>query len=245
MDKLLSNLWEWNQPQLLSLVVTLLICLILSLTTYIMIKKYSQPDKAPKGFVLIMEGYVQAIDSMYNESTGGKMPSARIYILGLATFLLIGNLLGLIGLEPVVTSYSVPFTLALISWLGIYVVGLLYQRFRFFKRYLNPIESIGQFAPLISLSFRIFGNIIGGSTILFLIYYFFGWIWTLLPGQANNAWYLFAVPITPILHMYFDMFGAVIQALVFTTLTTIYWSRETEEETKKSKKILKTQTNTY
>lgn len=46
----------------------------------------------------------------------------------------------------------------------------------FFKKFANPVELIGQFAPLISLSFRLFGNMIGGATLMYLIYAVTGFI---------------------------------------------------------------------
>ncbi|EGV00442.1 F0F1 ATP synthase subunit A [Mycoplasmopsis columbina] len=251
MDKIKEALWNWAHPQLFSLFITVLICFILALAVFIQIKRSSKPDKAPGAFLLIVEGYIGYIDQSFDEATEGKIRKTRVYIFALATFLLVGNLLGLIGLEPVVTSYSVPFTLALITWIGIYVVGLLYQKWRFFKKYINPIESIGQFAPLISLSFRIFGNIIGGSSILFLAYYVFGYLWTLIPGQENNMWFFFAPIFTSFLHLYFDVFGAFIQALIFTTLTVIYWTGEADSVVKKKKnkqkniETIATQANIY
>lgn len=220
---------NWNQKQLLSLIVVVLICLIVSLIVYIKLKHNFKKDKAPKGIVFVMEGYVNYVDDLYDNTSDGKLPKMKFYIFGLATFLFVGNLLGLIGLEPIATSYSVALTCGLITFIGIYVIGFIYQKFRFFKRYINPIEIIGQFSPLISITFRIFGNLIGGGLILFLIYYFFGWVWTKIPGQTT-AWPLLAPLVTPFLHMYFDIFSVFIQTLVFCSLTTIWWSREVEDD---------------
>ncbi|ADR25031.1 F0F1 ATP synthase subunit A [Mycoplasmopsis bovis] len=225
---------DWNQKQLLSLIVVVLICLIFSLYVFIKIKKYAKEDKAPSGIILAMEGYVNYIDNVYDDNTDRKIPKARFYVFGLATFLLLGNLLGLIGLEPVTTSYSIALTFGLMSWLGIYVTGLIYQKWRFFARYKNPIEIIGQFSPLISISFRIFGNIIGGSIIMVMIYSLFGYIWTkMIPNSPPLP--LLAVIFTPVLHLYFDVFSAFIQALVFCSLTTIWWAQEAEIEEKNVK----------
>ncbi|MBZ4195611.1 F0F1 ATP synthase subunit A [Mycoplasma tauri] len=216
---------DWNQKQLLSLIFVVLVCLIISLIVYVKIKKDARPDKAPSGFILIMEGYVNYIDHSFDDSTDYKIPKARFYIFGLATFLFLGNILGMIGLEPITSSYSVAIALALVTWLGIYITALIYQKWRFIGRYKNPIEIVGQFSPLISASFRIFGNIIGGGTIVFMLYYFCGYLWTLIiPG--SEAWPLLAVIFTPFLHIYFDLFSAFIQALVFCSLTTIWWSQE-------------------
>ncbi|WP_406617525.1 F0F1 ATP synthase subunit A [Mycoplasmopsis adleri] len=246
-DIVKHEFWVWNQKQLLSLILIVLICLIVSLIVFIKIKKEARKDKAPKGLLFVMEGYVNYIDNAYDDNTDTKLPKARFYVFGLATFLFVGNLLGLIGFEPVTTSYSVALTCGLITFLGIYVIGFMYQKWRFFKRYINPIEIIGQFSPLISISFRIFGNIIGGAVIIYLIYYVFGFVWVKMTGQPNfdyavthnQAWPLLAPLITPFLHMYFDMFSAFIQALVFCSLTTIWWAQEVEVDEKEVKEANK------
>ncbi|UUD35010.1 F0F1 ATP synthase subunit A [Mycoplasmopsis caviae] len=232
MNTLTQNLWKWNMEQMFSLFVLVILIFIVSLTTFILIKKTAQPNKAPIGFLIVMEGYVNFLDSSFDENTEGALPKAKFYIFALFTFLLLGNLLGLFGLKPIATNYSITFSLAFISFAGIYVVGLLYQKFRFFSRFLSPIEVVGQFAPLISLGFRIFGNITGGGVIVFLTYIFTGWIWTKIPGLPGE-WFFIGSLITPLLHMYFDMFGAIIQALVFCTLTTVYWSKEAETNEEK------------
>ncbi|UWV83037.1 hypothetical protein [Mycoplasmopsis cynos] len=55
-------------------------------------------------------------------------------------------------------------------------------------------------------------------------------------SPSTQSWYFFGLIITPFLHFYFDLFGSVIQALVFSLLTTVYWVMEAES-TKKKKKV--------
>ncbi|MCS4537103.1 F0F1 ATP synthase subunit A [Mycoplasma sp. CSL7475-4] len=241
MKIIIDNIGVWNQAQLLSLIFTILIIFVISLIVFIKIKKHKKINKAPSATQIIAEAYVTGVDNTYDETSSNKLPIARFYIFSLATFLLVGNMLGLIGLEPIATSYSVTFTLAAITFVGIYLVGFWYQRFRFLRRYANPVELIGQFSPLISLSARMFGNITGGAVILASVYYAAGWIWSLIfPGPQL---YFFATIITPWMHMFFDIFGAVIQALIFTVLTTIYWSNEVEIKQKKQNIKQKNKTN--
>lgn len=223
------------QPQLISIFIVTLVLVVFSIFIY---KKVQKQDikKPPKGVLLFVEQYVLSFDNLFTDVTEGKVNKTAPYIFALVTFLIVGNLMGLFGLEPITSSYSVTLTLAVISWLGIFVVGLVYEKLRFFKKYLNPIELISQFAPLISLSFRMFGNIIGGSTIIFLLYYFTGWIWSFIPYIGNLN--LLGVIIAPAFHMYFDVFNGLIQAFVFTLLTMIYWTIEANHVPKeKLKKV--------
>ena len=172
-----------------------------------------------------------SVDNLFEEVTDGEISKPAPYIFSLITFLFVSNTIGIFGLETPSSSYSVTLTLAFISWIGIYVVGIVYQKFSFFRRYLNPTNFISQFAPLISLSFRMFGNIIGGSTIIYLLYYFTGWVWSHIPiiGHLN----LLGIIIAPMFHMYFDIFSGLIQGFVFTLLTMIYWTLQTKPPRKK------------
>ncbi|NQZ65670.1 MAG: F0F1 ATP synthase subunit A [Mycoplasmatales bacterium] len=220
------------QPQIFSTLLVTLILIIFSIVVYRKVKK-QKVNEAPDGVLLFAEQYVVGVDNLFKDVTEEKISKPGPYIFTLLTFLSLGNLMGLIGLEPPSTSYSTTLTLGLISWIGIYVVGLMYKKFRFFKKYLNPVEWIGQFAPLISISFRIFGNMIGGSTVIYLLYYFTGWIWSFIPvvGELNllSSTFMFAF------HLYFDLFDGLIQAFVFSLLTMVYWTLEAEVPVKKVK----------
>ncbi|MGL5617915.1 MAG: F0F1 ATP synthase subunit A [Metamycoplasmataceae bacterium] len=236
MGQLTSNLWDWAQPQLITLIYVVIVISVLSTIVYFKVRKVNQ-DEAPKGIALIAEQYVGIFQSEFNSTTDGKLDRVTPYIFTLITFLLVGNTSAFLAMEPVVTSYSVPLILSIIAWLGIYVFGIIHQRLSFFKKFLNPIELIGQFSPLISISFRIYGNILGGSIMMFLIYYVCSVLWGLIPvvGEIN----LLGMVVAPWFHMYFDIFGALIQSYIFALLTCIYWSTEIEagDEIQEAKKI--------
>lgn len=224
-NKLTENLFVWWQPQLVTLIYITIVLVVIAIVVYFKVQKV-KPDQTSKGIAFLAEQYVGFFDREFYSLSAGKIDRVGPYIFTLVSFLIVGNTAGLIGLEPVVTSYSVALTLGLITWIGIYVFGILYQKLHFFKKFLNPIEWIGQFSPLISISFRIFGNILGGSILMYLIYLATGWLWGLIPvvGQVN----LLAMVIAPWFHIYFDLFGALVQSYVFALLTSIYWSQEVE-----------------
>ncbi|QGZ97667.1 F0F1 ATP synthase subunit A [Mycoplasma sp. NEAQ87857] len=233
-------------PQLISLIVTVIIIFALSLTAYIKVKKV-KPNEAPKGVALIAEAYIGGIESQLDDTFGNNLAKSRVYILTLGTFLLVGNLTTVLGFEPIVTSYSVPFTLALASWLGIFVCGAVYRKWKYLFQLINPLELVGKVSPLISLSFRIYGNIIGGSTVIFMIYALLGYlVGPTIPGSTSGPLVFFAPIITPALHFYFDLFGSTLQAYIFTLLTAVYWLVESgTAEEEKPKKSLLTKVKTY
>jgi F-type H+-transporting ATPase subunit a len=72
---------------------------------------------------------------------------------------------------------------------------------------LTPLNVIGELANPISLSFRLFGNILGGTIIMGLYY--------------NLPWFtLIGIPVA--LHAYFDIFAGVLQAFIFVMLSMTF-----------------------
>lgn len=62
---------------------------------------------------------------------------------------------------------------------------------------------------------------------MYMIYLVTGYLWGLIPiiGDVN----LLGMIVAPWFHIYFDIFGAMVQAYVFALLTGIYWSQEVEK----------------
>lgn len=92
---------------------------------------------------------------------------------------------------------------------------------------MTPMNIVSEIASPISLAFRHFGNVAGGSVLTALIYsalaalnsLFFGWL-----PQAIFAVFppIFQVGIPAFLSIYFDLFSGFVQALVFCLLTMVY-----------------------
>ena len=74
---------------------------------------------------------------------------------------------------------------------------------------LAPINLISEIAVPISLSLRLFANVLSGTVMMALVYGLLGWIATIWPA---------------VLHVYFDSFSGAIQTYVFCMLTMTYIS---------------------
>jgi F-type H+-transporting ATPase subunit a len=78
------------------------------------------------------------------------------------------------------------------------------------------------------MSFRIFGNILSGFILMSLIYFSLGqlssWIFSFLPTGFSSLW--LAPLIAPWFHLYFDLFSALIQTLVFISLSMLFIAQE-------------------
>ncbi len=92
---------------------------------------------------------------------------------------------------------------------------------------MTPMNIVSEIATPVSMAFRHFGNVAGGSVLTALIYSalsaltyaVFGW----LPDVALSYLPpLFQVGIPAVLSVYFDLFSGFVQALVFSLLTMVY-----------------------
>ena len=97
---------------------------------------------------------------------------------------------------------------------------------------------ITMWAPLLSLTLRLFGNALSGFSIMALVYAalealssdIFRPIFGITGGGISGADIIIAPIITPVLHLYFDLFSSFIQTLVFSMLTMIFISQEQVED---------------
>lgn len=223
-----------DYPIVFSLVVVALLAIIISLVVYFKVRNIKEDEAPSSSIVILAEGYYNFVNNTFEEVSEKKLPKAAPLIFSLFTFIVLGNIIQIVGFEGIATSYTIPLFLAFISWIGIYIIGITYQKHRFFLKFVKqPLDLIGQFTPLLTLSLRMFGNIIGGTTMVLLGYQLFGWFGVMLLGEGTRISFfmkfMLAPIFTPFLHLYFDIFGSIIQAYVFMMITTISWTLEVSE----------------
>lgn len=91
---------------------------------------------------------------------------------------------------------------------------------------MTPMNIISEVANPVSMAFRHFGNIAGGSVLTALIYaalaglsgVVIGWI----PNEVISSIPIFQLGIPAFLSIYFDLFSGFVQALVFCMLTMVF-----------------------
>ncbi len=197
-----------------------LVCIFLSIIFIIVGIKADKHDfrKKPKGLLQVAEIYVEFVDNLTKQNMGKANFRFAPYMGALFLLLVVSNLSGLLGFTPPTSDYNVPLGLALITFflteynaikyngIGNYLKG-------FFEPivFLAPLNVLNIFANPVSLSFRLFGNIVGGSIIMGLVYMSF-----------EGIKKFFAPILTSFLHGYFDVFAGLLQAFVFLMLTMIY-----------------------
>jgi len=130
-------------------------------------------------------------------------------------FLVVSNWLGIIPhLHEPTKDLNTPLSLGLMGFVIAHYAGI---RAKGFKNYLKeycapiffmmPLNVIGELAKVVSISFRLFGNIMGGSIIILVVSYL-----------------TYSIVLPPLLNAFFGLFVGTIQAFVFTMLTVVYIS---------------------
>lgn len=198
---------------------------ILSIVVSRKIKKASIEEK-PSGLLHVMEIFVETIESLVKTTMGPTRIGFAPFIGTLALYLACANLFGLLGFTPPTSDYSVTLALAIITtvlihFFGIKTKGIGSYLKGFFEPIplLFPINLLGELATPISLSFRLFGNILSGVIIMSLVY------------SALNSISMFITPfVAPILHAYFDLFSGLIQTFIFIMLTMVNISSSMADE---------------
>ena len=208
------------------LVIILLAFVVFALVANRALKK-ADPYKSPSGLVNVLEMLVEMLDNLTKENMGEKHGwKFSNYIGTLFAFILVCNISGLLGLRAPTADYGTTLGLALITFVLIHYNGFKYQKMRhitdlFHPIVLSPINIIGEFATPLSMSLRLFGNILSGTVMLGLIY-----------GLLPKLLLFFISPIMGVLHAYFDGFSGAIQTYVFCMLTMVFISQnfDTDEE---------------
>ena len=165
------------------------------------------------------------IANLVRETIG---PDGRPYfpfIFSLFLFVLFGNLFGMLPYSFTFTSHIiVTFSLAMVVFLGVTVIALAKHKLHFFSFFmppgvplymaplLIPIEIISYLSRPISLSVRLFANMLAGHTLMKV---FAGFIVSL--GVFGVAPWLFVVALTGL-----EIVIAFLQAFVFAILTCLY-----------------------
>ncbi|MBR1478752.1 MAG: F0F1 ATP synthase subunit A [Lachnospiraceae bacterium] len=212
----------WITTTHICLLIVVLILIGFSIAANIAMKKAKE---IPSGFQNFVEMIVEMLDGMVDGSMGKAAPAFYNYIGTIFIFILFSNISGLLGLRPPTADYGVTLPLGVLTFLIVH-----YNQFKYNKPkdiwadmcsplppwlpIWFPINLISEIAVPISLSLRLFANILSGTAMMALLYGLLKWIALGWPAA---------------LHVYFDLFSGAIQTYVFCMLTMTYISSQRPE----------------
>ncbi|MEG1311700.1 MAG: F0F1 ATP synthase subunit A [Clostridium sp.] len=216
-----------------TVIVSWIIIGILAITSYLLTRNLK---KVPTSKVQIFLEYaVTALSDLVTTTMGEKavkrMPDMIPYIGSLFLFFASSNLIGLLGFRSPTTDVDTTLAWSLITFFMIYYVGIKFNGMAHFKGLIEPsplllpLNLIGELSKPISLTFRPFGNILGGAVIMKLLYDFLASVSTSIPGLSIPIGQLL-IPVP--LHLYFDLFAGLLQSFIFIMLTMVFVGSATE-----------------
>lgn len=195
------------------------------------LKEYD-PLSKPKGIVLLVIMFAEMIDKMVKEKTNERVAKYLTpYIMSVVVYIFMSNIAGLFSLETPTSNYSVTLVLGALTCILIEVYSAKERGPKgYIKSWFEPlapfvlVNILSKISTLLSLSLRLFGNILSGGILMSVIYQMLGSISKMIPfiGQFN----IVGVIIAPVLHFYFDLFSGVMQAYIFITLTISFIGKE-------------------
>lgn len=199
-------------------VCLLIVVLILIVFAVIVNRCLAKAKEEPEGVQNVAEMIVEMLDGMVDKSMGKAAPKFYNYIGTIFIFILFSNISGLLGLRPPTADYGVTLPLGILTFILIHFNTWTHNKPKdIWKDKCSPlppwlpiwlpINIISDVAVPISLSLRLFANVLSGTVMMALVYGLLGWIATGWPAA---------------LHVYFDLFSGAIQTYVFCMLTMTY-----------------------
>lgn len=195
-------------------ICTLIVILSIAILAIIARRSVMKTKDAPSKFATGVELVIGALINFVNGTMGKAGKKYINYVGTLFLFVFLSNISGLFGLRPPTADYGTTLCIALVSFTMIQYAAIRYQKWGYLKGMFDPIflffpiNVISEIATPISLSLRLFGNVLAG-TVMMALYY------GMLP-------ILFKIGIPSALHVYFDLFSGAIQAYVFCMLTMTF-----------------------
>jgi F-type H+-transporting ATPase subunit a len=200
--------WDIPDHVIMVMLVFVISCIVFPLAS----RRISKDNPGPLQHTL--EFLVAGLKDLLNDIIGHG-GEKFLYIIGAFTvFIFVSNIFGLFFfLQPPTSNINTTFALSITAFLYYNYLGLREHGIGYFKHFMGPvwwlaplmflIEMIGNFARILSLGMRLFGNIFGEHTATGI---FMGLIPLVVP------WPMMALGI----------FGAVLQTFVFIMLMMVY-----------------------
>jgi len=181
---------------------------LFSIIVRVALKKFTE---IPHGFQNVIESLVEIFDNFVQSTAGRKLYQIGNWYFMICCFIMASNLVGIVGLRAPTADWSMTFACAFSTFLTIQIMGTKFRKGAYLKSFIEPhflflpLNIIGELSRPVSLSFRLFGNVLAGTIIMTVTY-------ALLPLYLR-------VFLPSALHMYFDLLSGTIQTYIFLVLS--------------------------
>lgn len=168
----------------------------------------------PTGFQNIVEIIVETFDKFAVNTLGEKLSYIAPWFFMVFVFILSSSLFSVFGLRAPTADWATTFALAFASFIIMFFMGLKHRKGAYLKSFFEPhfiffpLNLIGELAKPVSLSFRLFGNVLSGTIILTLYY------------GLTPLFVQFGIP--SLLHAFFDVVFGALQTYIFVIISLMY-----------------------
>lgn len=192
-----------------SVVVTWIIMAVIMIVSLIMVRNLKVRNIS--GRQAAVESAFSFVYNFFLDLLGEEGKAYIPYMITVIVYLLISNMIGLLGFKPPTKDLNVTASLAVMSIVLVEAAGIRKKGVKgWIRGFAEPLPAVAPINVLeifirpLSLCMRLFGNIMGATVVMALIK-------NLLP---------LIVPLP--FSGYFDIFDGAIQAYVFVFLTSLY-----------------------
>ncbi len=207
----IGDLEIWITETIVNTWIIMGVLIILAVIARIGLKNYKA---VPSGLQNVTEAVVESFDKFATGALSPKLSYVSPWFFSTFLFILFSALSSVIGLRAPTADWATTFALALVSFFLMVFLGIKHRKGDYGRDLLVPhpvflpVNLIGELAKPVSLSFRLFGNMLSG-TILLALYY------GLTPILAH-------IGIPAILHGIFDVAFGALQTYIFVIISMMY-----------------------
>lgn len=217
----LTRVWEWSVNvggyhlvfNAMTIVMTLIVMSVLIAFAFYATHKSRY---VPSACQMVAEIFVQTFWNLTKDALDEDM--AKKYfplICSLFMFLLLCNWIGILPhMNEPTKDLNTTLGLGIMGFFIAHYAGIRTKGFWIYAKeyfqpvfFMMPLNVIGELAKVISISFRLYGNIMGGSIIILVVTHL-----------------VYGLVLPPFLYGFFGLFVGTVQAFVFTMLTLVYIS---------------------
>lgn len=202
----------WITETIVNTWIVMGVLIVLAIVVRLLMAK---ADVIPKGFQNVVEMLVEMFDNFITNTVGSTLNFIAPWFFTVAAFLVTSALISILGFRAPTADWTTTFALSVCTFVLMVLLGLKYSGPKaYFQSLLVPawpflpVNIFGEIAKPISLSFRLFGNMLSG-TIIIAMYT------SLLPKWASIG-----VPV--LLYLVFDIFFGLLQAYIFVIISLSY-----------------------
>ncbi len=215
----IDNIWVWNiggveiwiTETIFNTWIIMAVLILVAIIARIKLRKFNE---VPSGFQNGIEAVIETFDNFAGDSLGEKVSYMAPWFFSVFMLLLSAALFSVFGLRAPTADFATTFALAFCTFVLMLALGIRHRRGEYLKSFFSPhfvffpLNLIGELAKPISLSFRLFGNMLSGTIILTLYY------------GLTPLFVQFGIP--ALLHAFFDVLFGALQTYIFVIISLMY-----------------------